>query len=173
MKKVLVLCAAALPVLAQLSFDFKSLDKLGANAKESTSISLDGDMLKAAGGLVGDQESVKPLLEKLKAVYVREFKFAKPGQYDEGYLAHFRTYMKSLQWSKIIDVKDEKESTEIYAQIPSKGQTGGFAIISAEPMEVSVVFISGPINMDDFGKLSARLGIPEMTLDHGRKKSDK
>ena len=43
MKTALILFAAAIPAFAQQSFDFKSLDKLGANATESTNITLEGE----------------------------------------------------------------------------------------------------------------------------------
>jgi hypothetical protein len=172
MKKTLLLLAAAIPAFAQQSFDFKLLDKLGVNAKESSNITLDGDMLKSAGSLLGgDDESAKPLLEKLKGVYIREYKFDKPGQYNDADLEPLRAYLKSLQWAQIIDVKEEKESTQMYLQVPSKTQSGGFAIVSAEPLEVSVVLIMGNVNMSDLGKLN--LPLPSATITHGAKKADK
>jgi Domain of unknown function (DUF4252) len=179
MKKALFLFAAAIPALAQQNFDFKTLDKLGANAKESSNISLDGDMIKAAGGLIdGDQsekhpDSIKPLLDKLKGVYIRSFEYAQPGQYNDADLEPFRAWLQSLQWSKIIDVKGEKENTQMYFQVSSSTQSGGFAIVSAEPKEVSIILIMGNVSMSDLGKLNGKLGIPDMTITHGGKKADK
>ena len=54
MKTTLILFAATFSAFAQQSFDFKLLDKLGANAKESTNITLDGNTLKMATNLIGD-----------------------------------------------------------------------------------------------------------------------
>ncbi len=49
---------------------------------------------------------------------------------------------------------------------------GGLAIITAEPKEVTVVFINGTLNMSDIPKLSGNLGIPDLRYEHGGKKSD-
>jgi hypothetical protein len=161
MKKALILLAAAIPAFAQ-GFDIKLLDKLGKNATESTNITLDGDSLKMAGNFLGDSESIKPLVKNLKGVYVRSFEFAKPGQYNEADLNPLREYLKAAQWNKILDVKEASETSEIYLQTLPNNQLGGLAIISAEPTEVNVVFITGVLNMADVAKLSGNLGIPEI-----------
>src|SRR5580658_1895492 len=160
--------AAVIPALAQQSFDFKSLDKLGANASESTNITLEGDTLKLATSFLGGDSGP---FKNLTGVYVRSFEFAKPGQYNEADLAPLRAYLKTLQWSKIVDVKETEETSEIYLKSLPNNKLGGLAIISAEPKEVTVVFISGVLNMSDVGKLSG-LGIPDILYDHGAKKSD-
>jgi hypothetical protein len=165
---VWILCAAAMPAFAQQSFDFKSLDKLGANARESTNITLEGDVLKLATGVFDDKSSLK----NLTGVYIRSFEFDKAGQYNEADLAPLRAYIKTLQWSKIVDVKEAGETNEIYLHPLPNNQLGGLAVISAEPKEVTVVFISGTMNMSDIGKLGGNLGIPEIRLEHGGKKSD-
>jgi hypothetical protein len=69
-------------------------------------------------------------------------------------------------------VKEAKETSEIYLQPLPNNQLGGLAIISAEPKEVSVVFIAGVLNMSDVGKLGGNLGIPDITITHGGKKSE-
>jgi hypothetical protein len=173
MKKALILFAAAIPALAQQGFDFKLLDKLGANAKESTNITLDGDMLKMASSFLGDDKhSIKALVDNLKGVYVRSFEFEKEGQYSESDLAPLRAYLKSPQWNKIVDVKEAAETSEIYLQPLPNNQLGGLAIINAEPKEVSVVYITGVMNMNDVARLSGNFGIPEIKLPNGGKKSD-
>jgi Domain of unknown function (DUF4252) len=166
---VSILLAAGISAFAQQAFDFKSLDKLGANASESTNINLEGDTLKLATSFLGGDSGP---LKNLTGVYVRSFEFAKPGQYNEADLAPLRAYVKTLQWSKIVDVKEAGETSEIYLKPLPNNQLGGLAIVSTEPKEVTVVFISGVLNMSDLGKLGGNLGIPEMRLDHGGKKSD-
>jgi uncharacterized protein DUF4252 len=173
MKTAWILFAAAIPAFAQQNFDFKLLDKMGANAKESTNITLDGNTLKMAGSLLGDgNDSAKSVVKNLKGVYIRSFEFDKPGQYDPADLAPLRAYLNTPQWSKIVDVKDSGEDSQIYLQAATGNQLGGLVIISAEPKEVTVVFISGSLNLSDIGKLSGTLGIPDIKLEHGGKKSD-
>jgi len=170
MKKTWILFAAAIPAFAQQSFDFKSLDKLGANATGSTNITLEGDTLKLATSFLGDDKSV---FRNLTGVYVRSFEFDKPGQFKEADLAPLRAYLKTLQWSKIVDTKDANEASEIYLQPLPNNRLGGLAIVSSEPKEVTVVFISGSLNMSEIGKLSGNLGIPDIQLNQDGKKSDK
>ena len=163
-----ILIAAAMPSFAQQNFDFKSLDKLGANATGKTNITLEGDTLKLATSFLGDDKSA---FRSLTGVYVRNYEFDKPGQYKEADLEPLRAYLKTLQWNKIVDTKEANESSEIYVQTLPNNKIGGLAIVSSEPKEVSVVFISGTLNMSDLGKLNG-LGVPNLLYEHGGKKSD-
>jgi hypothetical protein len=175
MKSALILMAAAIPALAQQNFDFKLLDKLGANAKGSANITLDGNLLKMAANLMGNgEDSIKSLIRGLTGVYVRSYQFEKPGQYVEADLEPLRAYLRSGQWSKIVDVKEAtKEASEIYIQALPNDRLGGLVIISAEAREVSVIFISGVMNASDVAKLSGNLGIPDLPDIPGTKKSGK
>ena len=174
MKKALLLLAAALPAFAQQTFDFKTLDKLGAKAKEFINIDLDGDTLKAAGSfLVSDNASLKPVVDNLKGVYVRSYAFEQDGQYANSDLEPLRAYIKTLQWSKIADVKEDKETSEIYVKPLPNNRLGGLAIIDAEPREVNVIYITGDLSMTDLAKLNGNFGIPDMKFLHDDKKSGK
>ena len=168
MRAALILLAASIPALAQQNFDFKLLDKLGANATESTNITLEGDTLKLATSFLGDDKNA---FKNLTGVFVRSFEFAKAGQYRDADLAPVRDYLKGLQWPKILDVKEDGEWTQIYMRGLGDGRLGGFALVSAEAKEVTVIFISGVFNMSDLGKLSGDLGIPSAVLEHDGKKS--
>ena len=90
----------------------------------------------------------------------------------EADLAPLRAYLKTLQWSKIVDTKDADQTSQIYLQPLPGNKLGGLAIVSAQPKEVTVVFISGVLNMSDVGKLSGNLGIPDIQLNTDGKKSD-
>jgi Domain of unknown function (DUF4252) len=163
------LFAAAIPAFAQQNFDFKTLDKLGANATESANITLEGDTLKLATSFLGSDNGA---LKSLTGVYVRSFEFAKEKQYDPADLAPLRAYIKTLKWTKIVDVKEATETSEIYVQTLPNNKLGGLAIVAAEPKEVSVVFIAGVLDMSDIGKLGGNLGIPDIKLNHDGKKAD-
>jgi hypothetical protein len=69
-------------------------------------------------------------------------------------------------------VKEAAEISEIYLQPLPNDQIGGLAVISAEPKEVTVVFIEGVLSISDLGKLSGNMGIPNITLTHGGKKPE-
>jgi hypothetical protein len=174
MKKALLLLAVALPALAQQTFDFTTLDKLAARAKESTNITLDGDTLKLAANFLNDgNASLKPVVDNLKGVYVRSFEFGKDGQYTDADLEPLRAYIKTLQWSKIVDVKEDKETSEIYVKPLPNNRLGGLAIINAEPKEVHVIYITGDLSKADLARLGGNLGIPDMKFLNDEKKTGK
>lgn len=172
MTKTTILFALALPFsiqqsLAQQSFDFRTLDGLAANATNKTVVTLDADMLKMAANFLGgedkDSAAIKSLVGNIKAIYVREYEYDKPGQYNEGDLTPLRAYLARPPWNKIVDSKEGKESSsEIYLQPLPGNQLGGIAVVSVEPKEVTVVFINGVLNVDDIGKLSGSMGIPDL-----------
>jgi hypothetical protein len=135
MKTALIPMAAAIPALAQQNFDFKLLDRLGANAKSSANITLDANMLKLAANILGnDGDSIKSLVRGLTGVYVRSYEFEKPGQYAEADLEPLRAYLRSGQWSKIVDVKEaSKETSEIYIQALPNDRVGGLSSSRRKP----------------------------------------
>ena len=191
MIKTPLLFALAFPLFAQLllgqqGFDFKTLDPLAANATDKTVVTLDADMLKMAANFLGsdskDSASIKSLTGNIKAIYVREYEYARPGQYNQADLAPLRAYLAQPPWNKIVDSTEGKgkEISEVYMQPLPGNQLGGIAVISLEPKEVTVVLINGVINMDDIRKLSGNMGIPDLhTLmdlkkpeDQNKKKKD-
>jgi hypothetical protein len=173
MKTALVVVMTVSAAFAQEDFNFKLLDKLGVHAKESTNITLDGDTLKAAGNLLGgDKDAAGSTPKSLKSIYVRSFKFAESGQYDPADLVPLRTYLDKQKWKKIVDTKSSTESTEISLQTRPNDRVSGLAIVSAKPEEVTVVFISGDMSMNDLSKLSGNMGLPDIQITHTDKKPD-
>jgi Domain of unknown function (DUF4252) len=177
--KTLLLSSLTLfaPMLFAQDFDFKTLDKIGVNAKSSTNVTLDGDMLKMAAGFLGgnsdkDTDSVKSMVQGLKSIYVRSWEFDKPGQYAEADLAPLRAYLKQPKWKAIVDVKEEKESTQVYFLSAANNKLGGMAVVSSEPTEVTVVYIDGELNIADLQKLGGSMGIPDLKGLTGGKSSD-
>jgi hypothetical protein len=176
MTKLLTILALSLPLLAQDGFDFKSLDKLGANAKNRTNVTLDGDMLKLASGFLGstkDGENVRSLVESLKGVYIRSWEFDKKNQYNEADLEPLRTYLKQFKWNRVVESREDGEISEVYLLPETGGKLGGVAIISAEAKEVTVVYINGSIKPEDIAKLSGSMGIPDLSGIGGMKGFDK
>jgi hypothetical protein len=166
MTKTPILFALALPLLAQQGFDFRTLDSLAANATNKTVVTLDADMLRMAANFLGsddkDSASIKSLVGNIKAIYVREYEYDKPGQYNEADLTPLRAYLAQPPWNKIIESKEREETSEVYLQPLPGNQLGGFAIVSAQPKEVTVVFINGVLNVSDIATLSGSMGIPDL-----------
>jgi hypothetical protein len=170
MKSLLVtsLLFSIAPALLAQDFDFHTLDKLAAVAKSSTNVTLDGNMLKLAAGFLGsdndkDAASIKAMVANLKGIYVRAYEFDKPGQYSESDIAPLRAYLKQPKWSAIVEVKEDKEWTQVFVLPAASGtKLGGLAVVSTEPTSLTVVYIDGSIDPADLEKLSGNMGIPEI-----------
>jgi hypothetical protein len=176
MKNVFFALILTMPAVAQQGFDLKSLDRLGANAKNATNVTLDRNMLKLAANFLGnddDSKSIRALVRNLDSIYVRIFSFDKPGQYNEADLGPFRAYLAAPKWNRIVESKSTRDASEVFVLPLPNNQLGGVAIISLEATEVTVVYINGIMNPADVGKLSGTLGIPNIKpllgIHEGRK----
>jgi hypothetical protein len=135
----------------------ESFDKLAAKAKETVNINLDGSLLRLAGnfmsGRKSDEATVKQLTEGLKSLHVRVFEFAEVGQYTDADLAPVRSQLAgSKGWSKIVDIAEKSERTEIYAKTEAD-KIVGMAVIAAERRELTVVYVDGPIDLRQLSAL--------------------
>lgn len=171
----------ALPASAQdARLKLEHLEKLSAKAAEVTNVTLDGDMLQLAAKFLDlekdDPESaqVKDLIKKLKGIYVRNFEFEHPNQYSAADVEEIRTQLAAPGWSKIVENRDKRtnENNEIYVMKDSHNNIAGIAILVAEPKELTVVNIVGPVDLDKLSALGGKFGIPENKgKDHSGKKT--
>ena len=163
---VLTSCAFALePPNTCIQFNW---DKLSARAVEKVDVNLQGPVLEMASRFLGagDDAKIKQVVQSLKCVYVKSFTFDKEGQYTEADLNEIRSYVRGADWSKIVDVQEKHESSSIYLKTDGK-QSQGFVVISAEPKELTVVQIIGPIDPSMLSDLGGKMGIPK--IDSGSK----
>lgn len=152
-----------------------SFDKLAKQAKESVDVTLDASMLQLASGFLekGDPEQaqVKKLVSKLKGVYVRSFEFDKDGQYSMADVESIRSQLSG--WTRIVAVtSSHSENTDIYLKKNGE-QIDGLFIIDAEPKELTVVHIDGPIRPEELNELGGHMGIPRMGIMHENDKDTK
>ena len=71
-----------------------------------------------------------------------------------------RKYFETSEWSPIVRERERKtgESTDVMVKLVN-GETHGMFILTAEPKELTIVLILGPIRMDDLGKLKGVGGL--------------
>ena len=145
-------------------------DKLSAKAVERVDVNLEGPILEMASKFLGagDDAKIKQLVQGLKCVYVKSFTFDKEGQYSEADLKEIRSKVQGTDWSKIVDIQDQHESSSVYLKTDGK-QTQGIVVISAEPEELTVVQIIGPIDPSMLSQLGGKMGIPKIELDPKKK----
>jgi hypothetical protein len=158
-----LLVMGVMPVKAD-PVDLKELDatvfeRLRAKSSQHTDITLDGLLLKMAASFItsdGDEDvaKIKRLVSGLTSVTIRNFEFKKRGDYSAADIETIRTQIKSADWKRIIDTsdKEENESSEVYI-LPGKDKPQGLFVITAEPLELTVVHIMGTVDLKDIASL--------------------
>lgn len=146
--------------------DLSRLDKLASKATKVKSVNLDGSMLKQVGessmNLSGAAGEFKDMAGQLKGVYVRKYEFDKPGEYSKADVENLMKQLSSKGWSSMVrDVNKKTGEIKGVYLFNKGGETEGMAVIKAEPKELSVVNIVGPINV---GKLTGMAGGPKPEL---------
>lgn len=174
-----LLCCLAAPAQAQNArLKLEHLEKLGSKAAEVNNVTLDGDMLQLAAKFLDldkdDPEAgqVKDLVKRLKGIYVMSFEFDEPNQYSAADVEEIRTQLAAPGWSKIIESRDKHnaENDEIYVMRDASNHVAGIAILVAEPKELTVVNIVGPVDLDKLSALSGKFGIPDQKKDKDKDK---
>ncbi len=160
----LLLIGGGTCALAQLKLN---LDNLASKATEVVDLSLDSSTLQVAGNFLSseklDEAKAKALISGLKGIYVKSYQFDKEGEYSQEDLQPIRTQLQAPGWSRIVNVVERREGTEIYVKTED-GKTAGLAIVAWEPRELSIVNILGPINLNQLSELGGRFGIPAMPV---------
>jgi len=171
-----VLCCAVLmwmPVHAWAQGPRLQLDKLtrlASQASEVTDIALDPAMLQLAGNFVSaqndDSRAIKELLGSLKGVYVKTYQFDRDGAYTAADVESVRGQLTG-NWTRLVATESKKEQgrelVEIYSWREGE-RMGGLAILVAEPRELTVVNIVGPIDLTRLAALRGQLGIPNVPI---------
>ena len=144
------------------------LDKLAAKASETTEVTLNQHTLQLAAKYMHDEgdAEARELVRKLKGIYVRSFQFDSAGQYSQADVESVRAQLKPPVWEKIVGVRSKRdgENTEIYFKADNNNQIGGLVIIAADPRELTIVHIDGPIDPDDLDKLGGDFGVPKVEM---------
>jgi hypothetical protein len=174
---VLVLIAfAGLAVQLGGQIRITGLEGLAEKARESVDITLDENTLKLFGGFLSagkspehpDQLKLQEMVKGLRSLTVKSFEFDREGQYRTEDLTPIRQQLQAPGWSKIVSVNGPREIAEIYTKMEN-GRTAGFAIIAAEPTELTVVLIDGEIDLAGLAALEGNFGIPEIPAPAGGK----
>ncbi len=172
---VLILLMASWGVAAQAQdaqgakLQIDHLSKLAEKADQTVEVSLDEKLLRvAAKFLTNDnptEAQVKEIISGLKGVYVRVFEFAKPGEYSSSDLETIRAQLRQPGWEKIVRVSSRRGGDNVDVHLRLQGENiVGLAIIAADPTELTVVNVIGPIDLEKLRQLEGQLGIPKLDL---------
>lgn len=137
---------------------------LAARASDVTEVTLNKSMLgfasKFMDGKDGDDAATRQLIQNLDGIYVREYEFDKDNQYSMEQIEQLRKSFETPEWQPLVRTRERKsgESTDVLVKLVN-GESHGMFILSAEPRELSIVLILGPIHMQDLGKLQGINGL--------------
>lgn len=137
--------------------------ELAAKASNVTEVTLGKNMLgfaaKFMNGKDSDDAATRQLIEGLDGIYVRDYEFDKEGQYSIDEIDKLRQYFETGEWTPIVRERERKgESTDVMMKMVN-GESHGLFVLSAEPRELSIVLILGPIRMDQLGALRGLGGL--------------
>jgi hypothetical protein len=158
------LAAPAFAQNSQLPLPSPVEKELAARASDVTEVTLGKNMLAFAAqfmkGKDEDEDVTRHLIEGLDGIYVREYEFDKEGQYSPDQIESLRKYFETSDWSPIIHVRERKsgESTDLLVKMVN-GENKGMFILDAEPKELTIVLILGPINIDQLSRLNGIGGL--------------
>ena len=138
--------------------------ELAARASDMTEVTLGKNMLafasKFMNGKDQDEAATRALITGLDGIYVREYEFDKEGQYSMDEIEQPRKYFETSEWTPIVRERERKsgETTDVMVKLVN-GESHGMFILTAEPKELTIVLILGPIKMEDLGKLKGLSGL--------------
>ena len=166
---LLALCASA--VFAQNAPFPSTVEKeLAGRASNFTEVTLDKSMLAFASkfmdGKKAEDVQVRQMIQNLDAIYVRSYEFEKEAQFTAADLDAIRKQFPAPEWSAIVRSRSRaaNNDTDVYVKLVN-GEIHGMFVLNAEPKELDLVYISGPIRPEDFDKLKGNFGIPDISMD--------
>ena len=187
-----LLAAAALMLLAMASaraqgarqgpdgrLRLDSLEAVGARASETVSVDVDGILLRLGKSVLSDddpeEKTVKEIIEGLRGVYVRSYEFKSDGEFKESDLAPIREQLRGPGWTRLVDLKSrgvELDGAEVYA-LTVGGRVEGMAVLVVESKHLTVVNVSGSLDLEKLKRLEGSLGIPRIHVGRGEKEGRK
>jgi hypothetical protein len=107
-----------------------------------------------------DQASVRQLIQGLEGIYVRSYEFDKIGEYSMDQVESLRKSFETPEWSPMVRERERKtgETTDILVKLVN-GEPRGMFILAAEPKELTIVLIMGPIRLDQLSQLNGIAGL--------------
>ena len=144
-----------------------NLDHLSKVATESVDINLDGALLQTAGRFAGatagaTDPGVGEVLKGLQGIYIKSFKFDKPGMYSQNDVEFIRRQITDPGWSKLISSHSASKGEDVDIFMRKDAKDGGLLILAAKPLEFTIVNIVGNVDMEKLRQLQGSFGVPKL-----------
>ena len=101
----------------------------------------------------------------LKGIYVKVFEFEHEGEYSAADVESIRSQLRGAAWTRILNINSKKEgSVEVYLMTIGD-QISGLAVLAADPKELTVVNIIGPVDLSKLSQLEGQFGVPDLGIE--------
>jgi len=173
----LLLTTSALTVRAQdPRIQLTALDHLSPRASETVDVNIDERLIQLAAKLFNekdeDEAQIKKLVAGLKGIYVKSFEFDSDNQYSSADIESIKSQLREPVWTRLVNVTSKREgNVEVYVSLVG-GNINGLTVLSAEPKELTVVNIIGPVDLEKLARLEGNLGIPNLGIKSSKKNKD-
>ena len=173
----LLLTTSALTVRAQNPrIQLTALDHLSPRASETVDVNIDERLIQLAAKLFNekdeDEAQIKKLVAGLKGIYVKSFEFDSDNQYSPADIESIKSQLREPVWTRLVNVTSKREgNVEVYVSLVG-GNINGLTVLSAEPKELTVVNIIGPVDLEKLARLEGNLGIPNLGIKSSKKNKD-
>jgi hypothetical protein len=151
------------------------LDYLATKASETVDVNIDERLIQLAAKVFNDKDDdeaqIKKLVIGLKGIYVKSFEFENENDYSSADVDSIRSQLREPAWSRLLNVTSKREGiVEVYVAL-NGAEVVGLAVLSAEPKELTVVNIIGPVDLEKLAKLEGNLGIPDLGIHSNKHKT--
>jgi hypothetical protein len=151
------------------------LDHLATKASETVDVNIDERLIQLAAKLFNDKDEdeakIKKLVNGLKGIYVKSFEFDDENGYSTADVDSIRSQLREPAWTRLVNVTSKREGTvEVYLAL-NGSDVLGLAVLSAEPKELTIVNIVGPVDLEKLAKLEGNLGIPDLGIEPTKHKT--
>jgi hypothetical protein len=151
------------------------LDHLAARANQTVDVNIDERLIQLASKIFNDKDEdeaqIKKLVNGLKGIYVKSFEFDNDNEYSSADVDSIRSQLREPSWTRLLNVTSKREgNVEVYISM-SGSQINGLAVVSAEPRELTVVNLVGPVDLEKLAKLEGNLGIPDLGVQPTKPKT--
>jgi len=145
------------------------VEKLAAKAKETVEVNMDGPMLHWASKFLSaedpEEKQAAKLVENLKGIYVRSYEFSEERAYNASEVEELRSQFRSPEWQRVVGVRSKRDgdNVDIFFHLENE-KMAGIVVIAAEPKELTVVNIVGPIEVEQLADLGGEFGVPRLKI---------
>jgi Domain of unknown function (DUF4252) len=147
-----------------------SLDRFEAIADQTVDVTVDQKVLQLARPFLQrskdpNKQKINEIISEIEGIYVKHFTFEKSGQYSQADIEPIRSQLNNPAWIKIANVRSRRrgQNLDVYTQV-NGNKIVGLAVIAAEDMELTVVNVVGPIDLEKLSELEGSFGIPGLDI---------